>query len=82
VDIQRLVLSEGGRLVAIGLLLGVPAALGAGRVIRSQLYGVAPSDPHIYVLVSTALGVAALAAMALPAVRASRVDPVTTLRTE
>ena len=81
-DVLSLVLSEGGRLVALGLLVGVPAALVSARVIRSQLYGVGPSDPHTYVLVSLVLGAAALVAMWLPARRACRVDPVSTLRAD
>jgi putative ABC transport system permease protein len=81
-DVLRLVLSEGGRLVALGLLVGVPAALLSARVIRSQLYGVAPSDTHTYVFVSLVLGAAALIAMWLPARRACRVDPVSTLRAD
>jgi predicted permease len=81
VDLVRLVLGEGGLLVLGGLLLGVPAALGATSVIRSQLEGVQPADPHTFVLVSAVLGATALAAMLGPAVRASRVDPMSTLRT-
>ena len=57
-------------------------ALASARLLRSQLYGVAPSDSHTYVLVSMVLGTAALIAMWLPARRACRVDPVSTLRAE
>ncbi len=81
-DVIGLVMREGGRLVAAGLVIGVPAALASARLLRSQLYGVAPSDSHTYVLVSMVLGTAALIAMWLPARRACRVDPVSTLRAD
>jgi ABC-type lipoprotein release transport system permease subunit len=51
-------------------------------VIQSLLYGVRPTDPHTFVLVSMVLMAAALAATVLPALRASRVDPVTSLRAD
>jgi putative ABC transport system permease protein len=81
-DVVRLVMREGGALVAGGLLVGVPAAFAAAQLIRSQLYGVAPSDPHIFVLVSVVLGTVACGAMLLPAIHASRVDPISTLRAD
>jgi predicted permease len=81
-DVVRLVMREGGLLVAGGLLVGVPAALAVAQLIRAQLYGVGPSDPHVFVLVSVVLSVVATGAMALPAIRASRVDPISTLRAE
>jgi putative ABC transport system permease protein len=81
-DVVRLVMREGGGLVAGGLFVGVPAALASAQLIRSQLYGVGPSDPHIFVLVSAVLGTVACVAMLLPAIRASRVDPISTLRAE
>ena len=62
-DVGRLVMREGGLLVAGGLVVGVPAALAAAQVIRAQLYGVGPSDPHIFILVSTVLGMVACVAM-------------------
>jgi predicted permease len=81
-SVVRLVMREGGWLVAGGLLVGVPAALAAAQLIRSQLYGVAPSDPHVFVLVSVVLGTVACGAMFVPALRAARVDPISTLRAE
>ena len=81
-DVARLVMREGGLLVAGGLVVGVPAALAAAQVIRAQLYGVGPSDPHIFILVSTVLGMVACVAMLMPAIRASRIDPISTLRAE
>lgn len=81
-DVVRLVLSEPGRPVAASLFAGIVAALGSSRVIQSLLYGVRPTDPHTFVLVSVVLIAAALAATVLPALRASRVDPVTSLRAD
>ena len=79
-DVVRLVLTEGGGLLAAGLIVGIPAALAASRVIRSLLYGVEPSAPHIFVISSILLCGVALAAMLLPAARASRIDPIATIR--
>jgi ABC-type antimicrobial peptide transport system permease subunit len=81
-DVVRLVMREGGLLVGGGLVAGVPAALAAAQLIRTQLYGVGPSDPHVFVLVSAILSIVACGAMALPAIRASRTDPISTLRAE
>ena len=81
-DVVRLVMREGGLLVAGGLLVGVPAALASAQLIQSQLYGVGPSDPHVFILVSVVLGTVACGAMLLPAIRASRVDPISTLRAD
>jgi hypothetical protein len=79
-DVIRLVVTEGGGLVAAGLLVGIPAALAATQAIRSQLFGVEPSAPHVFILASLVICIAALAAMVRPALRASRLDPVTMLR--
>jgi putative ABC transport system permease protein len=81
-DVVRLVMREGGLLVAGGLVAGVPAALAAAQLIRAQLYGVGPSDPHVFILASGVLGIVASGAMLLPAIRASRVDPISTLRAD
>jgi putative ABC transport system permease protein len=81
-DVVRLVLREGGLLVAGGLLAGVPAALAAAQLIRAQLYGVGPSDSRVFILVSAVLSVVTCGAMVLPAIRASRTDPISTLRAE
>ena len=81
-DIVRLIMSQASRLVAMGLLLGVPFASGLAALVRSQLFGVPAFDPlAIGIAVAVLGGSAALAAL-LPASRASRVDPVRTLRHE
>ena len=78
--VERMILWEGGRLLAIGLVLGVVGALLAGRVIRGLLFGVAPGDPVTFVgvgLIMTAIG---LFACWVPALQAARIDPVITMR--
>jgi len=68
--------------VAIGLALGIPAAIGAGSLMASQLYGVQPWDPQVLAAVALVLGLAVLVAALVPARRASSVDPVRALRAE
>ncbi len=81
-DVQRLMVSHGVRVAAIGALLGALAGLVAGRVLSSLLYGVSPRDPLVLLgAVIVPVVVAALASY-LPARRASRVDPVVALRYE
>ena len=72
----------GARLVGAGLVVGVGVSLAAARVLRSQLFGVTPSDPLSYVAVAALLGAVALAAAYVPARRASSIDPVVALREE
>ena len=68
--------------VAIGLAVGLPAAIAAGRAMTDQLYAVKPYDPVILLLAAGVLGLAALAAAALPARRAVNVNPTEALRAE
>ena len=69
-------------LVAVGVVMGVAGGFGLTRLIASQLYGVQPTDPSTFVLVAlTLVGVAALATF-VPAMRATRADPVVALRDE
>ena len=77
-----LVMGEVLGLVGIGVLIGLPAALGLTRLLASQLYDVKPNDPAT--LVWATLGIAAIAALSgyLPARRATRVDPVQAIRWE
>jgi putative ABC transport system permease protein len=77
-----LVLGQGMRLAAVGLVLGWAGALGLGRLMSTLLHGVEPYDPPTFLLAPLVLFVAALVASYLPARRASRVDPVLALRTE
>jgi len=82
VQVVRLVLRAAMRLVGMGLLLGTVAALGAGRLLRSQLLGVSPYDPATLLAVAALLAAVALVATLTPANRAARVDPVVALRHE
>ena len=80
--ILALVLGQGARLVAVGVVVGLGGAVALGRVLRGLLFGVAPSDPSTLGMVTLALGVVAALACLVPVVRALRVDPVTALRAE
>jgi ABC-type antimicrobial peptide transport system permease subunit len=80
--VVRLVLREGLVLVAIGLAAGFAGAAGLQKAIANQIYGVRPLDPLVIGGVTVLLGAIALAACALPARRATRVDPIEVLRYE
>lgn len=73
---------SGLRLALAGLAVGIPAAWGATRLLRSVLFGTSPTDPLVFVSVSVLLALVALAASWLPARRAGRVDPILILRSE
>ena len=77
-----MVLREVAQLTLIGIAIGVPAALGLSRLVRSQLYGLTPSDPLTYAGAVVLIALVASLAGFLPARRASRVDPLTALRYE
>jgi len=78
----RWVLRYGMTLAALGLVLGLAGAAATSQLARGVLFGVRPLDPFTYVATSFCLLVVALAAAALPAWRATRVDPVESLRSE
>jgi ABC-type antimicrobial peptide transport system permease subunit len=81
-DVRRMVVRQGMTLALIGVLLGVGAALGLTRLMTSLLYGVKAGDPAVLVSAAVALGAVALLAAYIPAMRASRVDPIVSLRYE
>lgn len=81
-DVRGMVLSDGLRLVLVGLALGILGAVSLSGVLSSQLFGVDPRDPIIYAAVTTALLMVGVAACFIPAWRATRVDPVTAMRSE
>ncbi|HEY4305222.1 MAG TPA: ABC transporter permease [Gemmatimonadaceae bacterium] len=81
-DLVRLVVGQGVTLGAVGLGCGVVAALGATRVLRTMLYGVAPTDPVTYVAIVAVLSIAIIVASFAPARRAAGVPAMTALRTD
>jgi predicted permease len=68
--------------VGVGLLLGIPPAIGAGKLMADQLYGVKAWDPTMLAVATVLLGLAALVAAVIPAQRAAGLDPVVALRVE
>jgi predicted permease len=81
-QVFRLILKGAVAQTGIGLALGLPAALAAGRLLAGQVYGVRTSDPMILTVASLVLGICAAVAATIPALRASSIDPVTALRVE
>jgi putative ABC transport system permease protein len=79
-NIRLLVLGQSARLVGLGLLLGIPAAFAASRAIGAMLYGVSPTVPHTFVIVTAVLAAAACLGTLAPVHRAGRVDPAVALR--
>ena len=79
-DVLRMVMKEGARMIAAGLVLGTAGALALGRVLASQMPEVAAVDPLVLAAAALALAAAASAASWLPAQRAARVDPLQALR--
>lgn len=81
-DLMSMVLRRGMSLVAMGLLLGLPVSLLAGRRLAGMVFGVEPVDPASFAAVTALLVLAGLGACLLPALRATRVDPVQAIRAE
>jgi putative ABC transport system permease protein len=81
-DALRLVIREGMIVVAIGIGAGLLGGLALGRAVSSLVFGVPVRDPAVFIGVAATLGIVALAACTIPALRASRVDPIVALRYE
>jgi ABC-type antimicrobial peptide transport system permease subunit len=81
-DTLSLVLFQALRITVAGLAFGVAAAFGLTRLLNAQLFGVKPSDPLTFTAAPLILLLVALAAACIPALRASRVDPMVALRHE
>ena len=75
-------MGHGLRLASVGVVLGIALALAATRLLTTLLYGTSPTDVATFASVATLLIVVAAGASALPALRASRVDPLAALRDE
>jgi predicted permease len=81
-DMQRMVLGQGMRLTAIGVVIGLAGAYGLMRVLAQLLFGVSATDPVTFVAVALLLTVVAAFACWIPAYRATQVDPIIALRYE
>jgi len=81
-DVLRLVLGQGAKMVLLGVIIGIAAALGLTRLMANQLFGVTSHDPLTFAAVALLLTVVALLACYVPARRAVRVDPLIALRYE
>jgi putative ABC transport system permease protein len=80
--VQRMILGEGGVLLALGLSLGVVGALFLSRLIRGLLFGVAPHDPVTLAAVALLMAAVGIAACWIPAARAARIDPGVAIRAQ
>jgi putative ABC transport system permease protein len=79
-EVLGMVLSQAGRLVIAGVVLGLFVALLASRLLQAQLFEIAPSDVTTYVAVAIGLVAVSMLASWIPARRAARIDPMTALR--
>jgi ABC-type antimicrobial peptide transport system permease subunit len=79
-DVRFMVVLQGMRLAFLGILIGVPAALALTRVMVHLIFGIPTWDPLVLAAVAFLLGAVALFATCLPAIRATRIDPMDALR--
>jgi putative ABC transport system permease protein len=81
-DVIRMVITDGLKVVGVGVAAGILIALWAGKFVESLLFSVSPRDPSVFAIVATTLLAVAIAASWVPARRASRVDPNVVLRSD
>jgi putative ABC transport system permease protein len=81
-DVMRMIVGQGAKLAAIGVVVGLVGALGVTQVIKTLLYNVTPSDPVSFTVVAAFLTLVAVLASYIPARRAMAVDPIIALRNE
>jgi predicted permease len=81
-DVLRLVIGQGARLTALGLVLGLLAAAAVARLMETLLFNTKAYDPFVFVGVALVLAIIGLLAALLPALRATKADPVAALRAE
>ena len=77
---MRLILRQGVRLAGVGLLIGLALAIPVSRLMTALLFGVSPTDMPTILGVSAILASVALAASLIPALRATRIDPIQAIR--
>jgi ABC-type antimicrobial peptide transport system permease subunit len=78
--VKRMLVIEGMQRALVGILIGVACAFGVARVLSAVLFGVTPRDPAVFLAAPIALAFVALAAVWVPALRVSSIDPVNALR--
>jgi len=81
-DVLRLVLGSAARLTAVGLAIGLGAAAIVSRWLTTLVFPITPLDPVTFALVPVVLAITAAIAVAAPAIRATRIDPVVAFRNE
>jgi predicted permease len=81
-QLRRIVVWQGMRLAALGVAIGIAAAFGLTRLISAFLFGVTARDPLVFVGVPALLALVAFVAVWIPAMRASRVDPIVAMRAD
>src|SRR5580692_2517929 len=81
-DVLKMVVADGMKPILVGVGLGLAVALALGRVVSSLIYGVRPTDPLTFAAVASLLIAVGVLATVVPAYRATRVEPLRTLRDE
>jgi predicted permease len=81
-QVVRMVLSDGGLLLGVGIILGLVGSILPQRLLRGLLFDVAPQDPVTFTMVALSVICVGVGACALPALRAARIDPLVAMRTE
>ena len=81
-DVVLMIVKQGGMLIVLGLVIGLAGAYAATRLIASLLFGVTAKDPITFAAVAVLLAIVALLACYVPALRATKVDPMDALRCE
>ncbi len=81
-DVLKMVVADGAKMAGVGLLFGLAGAMALSRLMSGMLFGVTPFDPATLVMAALVLGMTALVASYVPALRATRIDSLRALRCE